>query len=194
MNPRIGCDLDSIIAAFDQMAIDTVHEILGDCPGITLENWTSWNLADCFGKEADEALAKAMQTPEFWRKIEPLPGATRELMRLMQKYEIHIVTVRPEQFRDLTHDWLCENEIPFDSLTVVHSSKDKLGVAQTLQCVAFVDDNQDTIETMRDAGMVVGQLAWPWNHGGNGIIRTQSWAALALGIDHQLSGSKQPCS
>lgn len=191
--PRIGCDLDSMIAAFGKTALDAVHEILGDCPGVTLENWTSWNLADCFGKEADEALWGAMQTPEFWRKIEPLPGATRELMRLMRKYEIHIVTVRPEQFITLTHDWLCENEIPFDSVIVVHSRGEKLAVAKELTCVAFLDDNQDTAEEMRDAGMVVGQLAWPWNQGGNGIVREKSWAALALGIDHQLK-PKRPCS
>lgn len=186
---HIGCDLDSTIASFHDGALKAAHE----CQNVALENWTSFNIAECLGKDADKIIHDAMNTPEFWHDLQPLPGCTRELIRLMQRYEIHIITVRPEQFKDLTHEWLCVNEIPFDSLTVVHSSKDKLEVAQALQCVAFVDDNQDTIETMRDAGMIAGQLAWPWNRGGNGIIRAKSWAALALGIDHQLK-PKQPCS
>jgi 5'(3')-deoxyribonucleotidase len=186
MKPRIGCDLDSTIAAFYEGAIKAAHECQQE---VSLENWTSWDIAECFGKDADKIISDAMKTPEFWHDLHPLPGCTKELIRLMQEYEIHIITVRPPQFIQLTHDWLCENEIPFDGLIVVSNREEKLAVAKALQCVAFLDDNQNTVEEMRDAGMVAGQLEWPWNKGGPGIIRAHTWAGLVTGLEYYLSES-----
>jgi 5'(3')-deoxyribonucleotidase len=184
--PVIGVDLDSTIATYDTHALQVMQAASSEPERCVLENWKSWDLQTCFGEEACTALVAAMNTPGFWLNLDTITGAGKSLAKLMRHHRVHIITTRPPEFAELTKIWLCLYEVPFDDLTVVNHRKEKLDVALDAQCVAFVDDNQETAETMRDAGLVVGQLAWPWNSGGDGIIRCEDWPGLSLALAQEI--------
>jgi hypothetical protein len=178
--PVIGMDLDDMIADYTASSLAVIQKAFGPDENVCREKHFDYLVEVSFGADAGRVVSEAMKYPGFWLSIPPHLGVVKSLMDLMRNHSIHIVTSRPAEFYDVTKYWLCLYEIPFDNLTLVTSRAEKLDVARAAQCVAFVDDNQETAETMRDAGLVAGQLAWPWNTGGDGIIRANDWPSLSL--------------
>lgn len=179
----IGIDLDSTIANFPKAAIELFK---GLDENAELAAWTTKRVDRCFGKEADRLLQEAMSGTEFWENLQPLHGVIKELVKLMPKYYIHVISQRHERIRDLTHDWLCLNEIPFDTVDVVSSRDDKLPLAREYGCLGFIDDDDDVCRQMVDAGLVVGQVIWPWNKPYKDLIRLPEWNSLAYAVDLKL--------
>lgn len=177
----IGVDLDSTIADFPRSAILLLQANVD--PEIRLAQWTSNRIDKCISREADACLREAMNTEEFWTRIEPMPGVIKELVKLMFEYEVHIITRRDEWIAQLTHDWLCLNEVPFDTLTLVDRVIDKLPEAEAKHCVGFIDDDQDICEEMHNSGLVVAQYIWPWNRTYEDMIRVSNWPGLAYAFD-----------
>ena len=156
-----------------------------------MENWKSWDIAECFGPECEEAMREAAQTPQLWLMLPPYERAGIALARLMRKYRIVIVSYRPEKFYEVTKSWMVLHEIPFDDLILVPARSEKLRVAEQTGCVAFIDDNQSVCEGLRDMGLVVGQTARPWNHGGRGIARSHTLPEVSESVVEMLRGTDQ---
>lgn len=184
--PTIGVDLDDIVADFTASSLAVIEAVCGPNPEVCRARHFDYNVDVSFGQEAGNAVDEAMTTPEFWLSVPPMDGAVKSLMDLMQHYRIHIITSRPAHFKDLTKYWLAMYEIPFDDVTLVDNRAQKIDVARATGACAFVDDNQETAEAMRDAGLVVGQLAWPWNREAPGILRRESWPELSLALAQEI--------
>ncbi len=182
--PLLGLDLDNTVADFAGRAIEVWHHT--GLPSASRAQWTEWSIEKSFGRPALRELHKAARYPAFWEQMLPIAGVVRELVRLIPRYQLVIITVRPPALETITRSWLALHEIPYDDLILTGSLEVKLKTTHELNCVGMVDDSQEVVEALQGHGLVVGQLALPWNQGGPGIVRSTTWAGLALGMDHQL--------
>lgn len=184
----LGLDLDSTLADFPQAAIMHLREQGYD---VTLADWTTKRLDQCFGKEVDDCVRAAMKTEEFWWSMEPMPGAIRELVRLIPDFELHIITHRGQWITNLTREWCCLNEIPFDTIDLVEGWPDKLPLLQEYKCLGHIDDDPDVCKMTHDAGFVTGQFIWPWNYTYEDMIRASKWSGLAYAMELKLKDKQK---
>lgn len=178
--------LDAMIADLPDAVLAKLQELLDK--SLLLADWTTWDLSQCIGEDARDIARVAAQSPEFWENLNNKTGVTRELMRLQQKYDIHIFTNRPAAMDELTRQWLVFNEIPFDEIHHVPSGiEPRIKLAEELGAIAYLDHMQDVCVLASGAGLIAGQLAYPWNSGGDGIVRCRNWAGLGFGVEHKIN-------
>ncbi len=202
--PLIGIDLDNVLSASDSGMLLALGRVTGR--PIATHAASSY-----------EALAAGLVTPEevlqvlevFHEadelgRLEVVPGAAEALRDLSERYEIRVVTARPESTREATVSWLDARGMgdvlaggkgsdaglhfanPTPGAAPLHgqppgrASKTELSIPWS----AFVEDHLDTALAFAKRGITSCLLAVPWHApGGAGddedppnLVRVASWA------------------
>jgi phosphoglycolate phosphatase-like HAD superfamily hydrolase len=117
-----------------------------------------------------------LDPPKSWHNFFAGAGAdpllaegARLVADLAEQHEIVWLTGRPEWLRDVTADWLAENGLPGQELHLRPSrdyrparvyKRDVLRVLAPRGIAAFVDDDDEVIETARRAGFPAVLADW----------------------------------
>lgn len=148
---RIGIDLDGCVYDFVEALRRWIHNDTGrridtmGPPTCWEFFWQDWSMPFAeFKAHCDRGVDAGF----IFAVGEPLPDSIETMRKLKADgHSLHIVTDRTFGTRSVTNtcEWLCVEEVPFDSLTF---SADKT-VAHT---AAFIDDRPKNVEELRLAG------------------------------------------
>jgi len=171
MKKRYGFDLDDVILNFMESFRVFHNENYGTSH--ELEDYTDFHLENiidnCTGEEMRNRIDIFYNSHEH-KNAEPIHGALEVLKKLSEKYELIIITAKPEELREQTISWL-DTHLPNIFSEVVFTNhfqgagqkRSKGDVCLELGIEAFVDDAIHNAENVASAGVPVLLLDAPWN-------------------------------
>lgn len=139
-----------------------------------------------------EQITEALDTffnSDHYHALEPVEGALATIQRLKQKYEVVLVTARPNMLEVATERWL-EHHFPkeFTNIHFVGSSiatkghQTKTDVLKSVRAIALVDDSLKNIQDAAAIGLQAVLFgSYEWNHTDelpDGVIRAKNWAEV----------------
>lgn len=161
---RIGVDIDGCLAKFNEAfcvlaRAEYSHVIIP--PGLRDGTWpTRWAYCDELGltDRQEDALWARIRESGFWRRLDPIPGATAALTRLYQlttnsttDWRVYFITSRPGQFAHRhTVEWLAEHGYPWPYVEIVGDPHDKGLAAKALQLDAMIDDRPENLIAVKE--------------------------------------------
>ena len=109
---RIAIDMDGVMADLNQHYIDWYYERTGE----RVDPQTLMGLPETTGFPQEGIVHHFLRTPGFFRTAPVMPGSQEVILRLMDDYEVFIVSAAVEFPQSLTEkiDWLAEH-FPFIS-------------------------------------------------------------------------------
>jgi 5'(3')-deoxyribonucleotidase len=131
------------------------------------EFWDEWGLTY---PEFKEFFTQGVNNGRIFRKGIPAEGGVLVLKTLKAEgHGIHIISNRSIGWRSMinTAGWLCENEVPFDSVTL---AADKTLIKTDIA----IDDYIVNLQALRNAGTRAVCFDQPWNQGWSGE-RVSTW-------------------
>ena len=143
---------------------------------VTYDEITSWDVSAAYPGLTREQVYAIPSEPGFWGKVEPIPGATESLQKLMKAgHELYIVTATPqdqvaEKMNDLLFKWF-----PFLSWDQVIITTRK----QMIRGDVLIDDGVHNLEGGAYAKIL---MTAPHNRNydaeGNGMVRVHNWTQV----------------
>lgn len=167
--PRLGFDLDGVIANWGQVCVDIVNAKYGT--HYTMDDWTDWSGGVIFEGRQD-LLRELALNPNTYMDAAPVKGAIEALWQLWPLAEIYVVTCRPESCERATRLWMESNGIPTDHLFVC---QDKPATVAPLNLDAYLDDKLEYAEALVP---LVGKsflFDTPYNRQPTNAIRVVGW-------------------
>jgi uncharacterized HAD superfamily protein len=132
--------------------------------------------------ETTELCLRLSADPAFAGRLAPIPYMAAALRALSEAgYSVHVITARPECVHHATHRWLVRHGVAgyVDQIHCVEHPLDKVALACTLACVAFVEDNHATAEALGATGVRSYLLDAPYNRQlTNYSLRVHDWHEL----------------
>ena len=111
----------------------------------TMHNWT----------EAEDHEFLDMYYDTFVKDVKIKPLAKEYLDKLAKDNEIYLITARfpgrSANIKELTIDWLKENEVPYDEL--IFDAQDKVSIAKNLGLDLFIDDSYTNCKAISESGI-----------------------------------------
>lgn len=169
---NLGFDLDEVIAQMAQRALDHLNEVF-ECEYSfnALRSFQfNCNTFSEVPEEQDAAIDCLMWAIEDHYSIinvKPYEDAVKSLrMFKKQGHKIIIVTKRPKNLKDVTHDWMHKNNVPYDKLILTDHAP-KSSVIGNLKLDCFVDDLESNLIDLYKAqsrwkkGLLL--MTRPWN-------------------------------
>lgn len=156
-HPTLVIDIDGVLADFHGALIEAVGPP---------QSQDGWGFEDWYTEQAQVDKANAFTAnPESYRNLRPIPVSKKTVQAMDRAgWCLIVVTSRPKDAEDVTREWLRRNfRGCFDQIHVVGSSAEKIELIRTLNPHMVVDDNQKTIEALRQAGIPAIVFAQPWN-------------------------------
>jgi 5'-nucleotidase len=168
----------------DQILADWVGRILEwwnedhpkDKP-VTKEDVKSWDMTDVLkGGEGHYFIRSCMRYPEFYRDLEPIPGAIEGVKELVDKgHDVVIATAMPSSAPIAfvgKMEWLRRNMPFFPTQNLIAIKRKEL-----LEGDVLFDDGLHNIEAWDQAGKQAVVLDCPWNRKPVyfGVQRVFSW-------------------
>lgn len=161
---RIGIDIDGVLADFNgSYARLLIRDGLNLLPKGWEDNpnWPTtwfWERDAGYTKEAESHAWKEhilKENSQFWRKLDPLPGAKQALRRFNTVtnlgVEVLFITNRMgHRAKRQTEEWLYEFGINFPTVIL---AADKPPVLKSLGVTHFIDDKLDTLNDCLIAGL-----------------------------------------
>jgi 5'(3')-deoxyribonucleotidase len=188
----IAIDLDDVVVETAPNVIEYYAQTYGT--RVPLEKFYSkdyenvWGAPD--GVTAVKRVNEFLESPKYYNSA-PIREAIETIRWLKQRYELHIVTGRPNLVEQATHRWL-KKHFPDVFETVVFTnyfmsgSKVKIqtkgDICQELGATVLIDDNLEHILSVTKAG-VDGLLfgSYPWNQAESlpeNVKRVEDWKAV----------------
>lgn len=134
--------------------------------------------------------------PQFAARLAPIPRMAEALRALAARgYTIHVITARPECVRRATRAWLRRYGVSdyIASIHCVEGGPDKVPLALTLGCRAFVEDNHATAEAMGAASIRSYLLDAPYNRQPTRhSLRVQGWHHLLTDLTAHVPAAPEP--
>lgn len=148
--PRVGLDVDGVLADFSGYCLRAVNDRLG--ASLTTADWTSWWPRDCFGQlgAAVEAVVDELIADESGACLvdcDPLPGAIECVAELAERFEVHAITSIPARLLDRRVEWLFRHGFRVWECHVAH---DKPPLVASLGLLAFADDKHTTANAVSE--------------------------------------------
>ncbi len=173
----IGLDCDGVLASGQELW-EALFAAFPQCIPNAYSSLTSYDWPR-MTPESTELCLRLSADAEFTRRFSAMPhmaSAIRTLYRL--GWEIHIITARPPEVCQATHDWLRAQNIGH-LITAVHCTEDKAPLALELGCRAFVEDNARTAETLGALGIRSYLMNASYNQAAlQHSIRVDGWRKL----------------
>lgn len=168
---KIALDVDGVLANSQQAILDAWNEETG--ARHTLTEWNDWDLRKnalgLSGRKFVELYDKVWMTES--ERIAPTISEAY-LMRLLSKFNVDIVTARPEAHRGDLDAWLRRNfpQVPLNvvlSESTLHGGQGKARSKFYLDYNVYIDDGNPLAEDMTKHSAGTGKLllliAAPWN-------------------------------
>lgn len=143
------------------------------------------------GLDKEEIMSRIdayLVSDEFY--IDPLPGSVEVLTKLAKKYDLVIVTARPQPMKDLTITWL-EKHFPelFSQVRVVGHERWGLGAApkghafRELGVSILIDDHPTHCRAAHEQGIRALRFGeYPWSDSEDlpdGVEAVRNWGEVA---------------
>jgi len=182
--PAIGIDIDGVIGDSDKVFRKYIKKYFGI--NLRRQDVKDFYYEKVLGIPENEMknFWKRIDEEKRWLEIEILPGAKTALEYLKEKYQIIIITARPENIRNLTEEWLSKNQIYYDRLYFIneHKGESKLSaiLSNSINLKCFIEDRIDFALDFIKAGIKVILFDYPWNRIEKNInsellIRVKGW-------------------
>lgn len=183
---RIGIDLDEVLADFIPSYINYHNLNFGS--KIEISHFTSFDLAKVYKTSREEVeirVRKFYQSEEF-HNLKPVRGSISTIEKLSKKFELFIITSRPEIASKSTIKWLQKHfpkqfrkiHFAFNPYIRTSGMKDKSEIAKLLNVDLFIEDNLDFATSVAKSGIRVFLFNRLWNKSQAlhpNITRVSSW-------------------
>ncbi len=183
---RIGIDLDEVLADFVPSYINFHNLNFGT--KIELASFTSFDLSEVYktSREEVEIRVRKFYKSEEFHNLKPVRGAITAVKKLSKKFELFIITSRPEIVSESTLYWIKKHftkqfkKIHFAFNPYLKSSylKKKSDIAKLLNVDLFIEDNLDFATSVAKSGIKVLLFNRLWNQAKSlhpNITRVSSW-------------------
>ena len=150
---RLACDIDGVLARFDEAFIRIINELYPEkaLPATHAPyHWDDWGLTD---DETSRVWRRIKATPNFWTTLRPYHGAIEDLSTFLSfqtsPMEFYYVTSRVQTCGDSALDqtrWWLEDQcrgLERYPVIVVERGNDKAKLYKVLGIQYSVDDNYD---------------------------------------------------
>lgn len=164
---KLGIDCDGVLCNFSKRYAEIALSLLGKHIDISKQHDWSFESIGVSSEEDDKIWKEIKATNNFWRWLEPLPGA-EDLYWAQRDHELLFITSR-ERSRGMsvatqTAWWLQSyHHIDFPTVIVAEQPSKKIPLALNLEIEAFIDDKSSTVKSMRNAGLQAYILDQPYN-------------------------------
>jgi len=178
--PRVGVDVDGVLADFSTPALKLMSEFLGK--PLTPEMQQTWDLEDLLPSERVEEFWRLVgATKGFCRDLPPLPGAIEGIQELKKVASVYIVTAYLYHGHTWVHErdrWV-EEHLGLGHSRVVHT-KAKF----TFSAHMLIDDKPRNVQEWAEEHEKGVPVLWtrPFNVGEKfpgridyRVVRTDSW-------------------
>ena len=171
---KIGIDIDGVLSNFVKTFIKIVKkEYFVD---LREQDIYAHDLFLVLGITEEETMELIRKT--LTQDLDLMPGAKKSLNQLKSKHEIYLLTARPDDFNNLTKDWLKRKGIPYDKLIHINEGEKH---QVNLELDIIVEDNlKDAIRWLNKSNEVI-IFDHPWNRSFNVkklFIRTFNWQEI----------------
>lgn len=162
-------DLDDTLCHFMAPVLKELERVMGKkLKPDQLVN-SQW-LDDFLTKEELDHFLPYVFNPSFYSELQPTPilqrRLSREFVALHQKYDFHAVTARRfalgRNALRITADWLHDQQVQMDGITICHPDQSKTDVAPPNTRV-IVDDSASVAKHGAAKGWKVFLVDRPWN-------------------------------
>ncbi|HLW00174.1 MAG TPA: hypothetical protein VKT82_16015 [Ktedonobacterales bacterium] len=173
----IGLDCDGVLASGQELW-EALFAAFPDSIPNAYSSLTSYDWPR-ITPETTELCLRLSADAEFTRRFSAMPDMASAIRILhLLGWEIHIITARPAEVHQATHDWLYAQKIGH-LINAVHCTEDKAPLAMALGCGAFVEDNLRTAEKLGALGMRSYLMNASYNQAPlQSSIRTNGWRSL----------------
>lgn len=178
----ICIDIDNVIAETDEVIRRLIKEHTECAVNLDYQdivNFDYWRCKDKFGAGINKAqwgkIHEAFSTPDCLLAISPNSAAQESLQKLAESFEVHIVTSRFPNTREITLKWLGEHRLPFEFF---HISKHREKHLLPLQFCAVIEDDYEQAVMFSKAGTKAFLIEHPWNNAqapANGVWLAKNW-------------------
>ncbi len=168
---KIGIDLDDVVLDFNNTLMPYHNKKFGT--NYQRDDITSFELMElwkCTRKEVLRRIDEFYQSEEH-RHAEPVLGVRSALNLLASKYELHIVTSKPELLRLMTEEWLDCNigqvihKVHFTNQHTDLFRKTKGEFCSDFGIEYFIEDSLEYAVNVASWGIPVCLYDVPWNQG-----------------------------
>lgn len=197
MNNRIGCDVDGVLAQFNDSFIDLIVKETGiDMFPPRPFDIPCWHYPQFYGYKNKDQLNKIWDiigaSETFWYTLKPYPETTEIILQLYGRIlagdDVYFITTRPSTglvtAKHQTERWLMNQTVGHltvwaDFCPTVLVTDDKGPVAKALNLTHFIDDKWENCIAVKDqSNAMVYLLNRSWNMlpntNINGITRVNS--------------------
>jgi uncharacterized HAD superfamily protein len=184
----IGIDFDDVILDFNTSLHAYHNKKYGT--SVARKDIISYSIENVWGCTSEEASRKVF---EFYSTAEhdnalPVQGAVEALNELKKDYELHLISVRGDQIKDLTIRWINKN-FPnyFKSVSLTNQYfgikekvRSKADVCKELGIDVMIEDSLPQAKEIAASGRKVLLMDCPWNQSElpENIIRVYSWGEI----------------
>jgi uncharacterized HAD superfamily protein len=182
---KLGVDLDDVLLDFNANLCLYHNRMFGT--NLSLEDISDWDLSKIWGCPGTEAVQRVFDFYESGehKAAQPILGSQKGIRSLLDVYEIHLITSRPEFIEDMTKVWL-HNYFPdvFAGIHFTnhfhgedHKKRTKLEVCNELGIDIFIEDALIHALPLAEAGKKVVLFDRPWNRdvSHTNMMRATSW-------------------
>lgn len=164
---RICFDIDNVVAQTDKVMRKIIREFTGGRVALDYENAMEFDYFQCKDSNSNSItkdewfkIHEIFSEPENLLEIEPFPNVQKYLLKLAEKFEIHLVTSRLPKARRTTIEWLDVHSFPPHNLHFLdHNEKHKCLVG----FIGVVEDNYEQAKAFAEVGIKSYLIKHPWN-------------------------------
>jgi 5'(3')-deoxyribonucleotidase len=164
MKKVIAIDMDCVLADFLKAWVSCIN--LHDDPNLKIDDILGWNVKEFVNTDND---VYRHLDYHFFRNLEPIKGSQLAVRKLMERYEVFIVTTATTHPRSLTAklEWLTEY-FPF----IPHSHVVLCGDKSIIRADFMIDDGVHNLETFKGTAVLFDA---PHNREETKFIRMKDW-------------------
>lgn len=193
----IACDLDEVLGQYLVGYIDHYNSKFGTSH--VLADFHSYDFSKVHNKEVSEissVISEFHESPAFTHHYPVLPGSVQGVDELRQIGDVHVVTARQYELKDLTSRWL-KHHFSFDTdrLHIAnhysnnsYEKRSKSQICKQIGAHVLIDDNLDYAIDVATSGVPVVLFDWEGQYNWNkpkidqrlpdNIHRVTSWNAV----------------
>ncbi len=183
--PNIGIDIDGVIGDSDK----TFRKYLNKEFGFNLKrsDITKFMYEDILDvpKSKIKKFWENFTEKKLWLEIPLLQNAKSSIDYLKDKYNVIIITARPEKLKDMTVEWLEKNQIQYDDLIFIDEQNKESKISKIFQkninLRFHIEDRAEYAVEFAKAEIKVILFDYPWNKNIKGkfdkeyLIRVKNW-------------------
>ncbi len=184
---HIAIDLDNTLLDTSKACITQFNKLTGIDLFPTDENYYRYYEFYGWNEEMYEVAYKQMGNEIHWES-DPYPYAVEVVKHLFQRYQLTILTARPDLFYDVTLKWLQLHDIPFHDIMF---EREKFRICESHNIDLLIDDAPHYAEEFSSKGRKFMIMDQPYNRNINHdlIHRVNEWKDV-IGIIAECHGTR----